>query len=121
MSTSPEQSFLSATEDFKRGGWIVTLLGGAGMLARMLLTDQSSPLIVWIRKCLAACIVGVLCYFALHQVVMPQIYKSIILSVSGMASPELMELIILRINKLKHEKAPAEKIIKKTSRKTKRK
>ena len=121
MSTSPDQSFLAATEDFKRGGWIVTLLGGAGMLARMLLTDQSSPLIVWIRKCMAACIIGVLCYFALHQVVMPQIYKSILMSVAGMASPELMELVISRINKLNHEKAPAKKISKKPASKARRK
>jgi hypothetical protein len=121
MSTTPDQSFLAATEDFKRGGWIVTLLGGAGMLARMLLTDQSSPLIVWIRKCFAACIIGVLCYFALHQVVMPQIYKSILMSVAGMASPELMELVISRINKLNHEKSAQPKIAKKPSRKSKRK
>ena len=115
MSTNPDQAFLNATEDFKRGGWIVTLLGGAGMLARMLLTDQSSSLIIWIRKCTAACIVGVLCYFALYGVTMPQIYKSILLSVSGMASPELLELVITRINKLKNEK------VQKPKRKARRK
>ena len=111
MSVDP--SLQEATEDFKRGGWIVTLLGGAGMLARMLMTDQSSPLIVWVRKCSAACLVGILCYFALHDVTMPQIYKSILLSVSGMASPELMEVVLSRITKLKKD----EKSIKKAKRK----
>lgn len=109
MSASSDESFIHATEDFKRGGWIVTLLGGAGMLARMLLTDQSSPLIVWFRKCFAACIIGVLCYFALHGVTMPQIYKSVLMSVAGMASPELMEVVISRINKAKHVQAPTKK------------
>lgn len=121
MSTTPDQSFLAATEDFKRGGWIVTLLGGAGMLARMLMTDQSSPAIVWLRKCTAATIIGVICYFALHSVTMPQIYKSILMSVAGLVSPELMELVISRINKLNHEKVPAKKIPKKPASKAKRK
>jgi hypothetical protein len=107
MSTPADESFVHATEDFKRGGWIVTLLGGAGMLARMLLTDQTSPLIVWIRKCTAACIIGVICYFALHGINMPQIYKSVLMSVAGMISPELMERIISKAKT--HGKEPTKK------------
>jgi hypothetical protein len=107
MSVDP--SLQDATADFKRGGWIVTLLGGAGMLARMLMTDQTSSLIMWIRKCSAACLVGVICYFALHDVAIPQIYKSILLSVSGMASPELMEVVLSRIIKYKQNEPTKKK------------
>lgn len=85
----------NALADFKRGGWIVSLFGGAGMLARMLLTDQNSTIIVWIRKTLAGSIIGVLAYFAIWGQPISGIYKAIILSVSGAISPELLERAIL--------------------------
>lgn len=96
MASSPD--FNAAADDFRKGGWIVSLLGGAGMLARMLITDQSSKLIVWIRKILAAGIVGVIVYFALHGVEMSGIYKALILAFSGMGSPEIVELVVSKIN-----------------------
>jgi uncharacterized membrane protein YeaQ/YmgE (transglycosylase-associated protein family) len=86
-----------AIEDFKKGGWVVSLFGGAGMLARMLLTDQSSRLIIWIRRTLAGSIVGVLAYFAVWGQPIDGIYKAIILSVSGAVSPELLEYFITRV------------------------
>lgn len=96
MASSPD--FSAAADDFRKGGWIVSLLGGAGMLARMLITDQTSRAIVWVRKILAAGIVGIITYFALHGVEMSGIYKALILSFSGMASPEVVEFIVSRIN-----------------------
>jgi len=111
MASSPD--FQAAADDFKRGGWIVSLLGGAGMLARMLITDQTSPVIIWVRKILAAGIIGVIVYFALHGVDMSGIYKALIMSFSGMASPEVVEFIISKINnetaKNKKPKAAAKK------------
>lgn len=94
MNTTSD--FNAATEDFKRGGWIVSLLGGLGMLARMLITDQKSSAIIWVRKISAAGIVGVIVYFALHGIDISGLYKALILSFSGMASPEVIELIITK-------------------------
>lgn len=96
MNTA-DPNFQGAIEDFKKGGWVVSLLGGAGMLARMLLTDQSSRLIVWIRRTLAGSIVGVITYFAVWGQPIDGIYKAIILSVSGAVSPELLEYFISRV------------------------
>lgn len=102
MSTNPD--FGAAAEDFKRGGWVVSLLGGAGMLARMLITDQSSKLIVWVRKTTAAGIIGVIVYFALHSVDISGLYKALILAFSGMASPEVVELVVSKVNNAKNQK-----------------
>jgi hypothetical protein len=102
MSTNPD--FGAAADDFKRGGWVVSLLGGAGMLARMLITDQSSPLIIWIRKTIAAGIIGVIVYFALHSVDISGLYKALILAFSGMASPEVVELVVSKVNNAKNQK-----------------
>ena len=99
MASSPDLT--AAADDFKKGGWIISLLGGAGMLARMLITDQTSKAIIWIRKILAAGIVGVLTYFALHGVEIAGIYKALILVFSGMASPEIVELVVSKVNNAK--------------------
>lgn len=107
MSTSPD--FGAAAEDFKRGGWIVSLLGGAGMLARMLITDQTSPAIIWARRISAAGIIGVIVYFALHGVDMSGLYKALIMSLSGMASPEVVELVITKVNNAKKTQKPKPK------------
>lgn len=86
-----------AIQDFKKGGWVVSLFGGAGMLARMLLTDKASPVMVWIRKMLAGAIIGVLAYFAVWGQDISGIYKAIILSLSGAVAPEGLELLISRV------------------------
>ena len=97
--TSTDPDFAQAAEDFRRGGWIVSLLGGAGMLARMLLTDESHPLVFWIRKVIAGAIVGIIVYFALHGTEMSGLNKSIIMSTAGAGSPELMEWIRKKFSK----------------------
>ena len=95
--TDPD--FARAADDFKRGGWVVSLLGGAGMLARMLLTDGEHPLIYWLRKIIAGAIVGVIVYFALHGTEMSGLHKSVIMSTAGAGSPELMEWIRKKFSK----------------------
>lgn len=96
MSASPtnETDYAAAFDEFKRGGWIVSLLGGAGMLARLLLDDDNHPAMFWIRRFLAGTIVGCLCYFALYGQDIDGLKKAIILSTAGAGSPELMERVI---------------------------
>ena len=94
--SSADPDLAGAMQDFKKGGWVVSLFGGAGMLARMLLTDKASPIIVWIRRVIAGSIIGVLTYFAVWGQPISGIYKAIILSVSGAISPELLEYLIAR-------------------------
>jgi hypothetical protein len=110
-STDPDLA--GALQDFKKGGWVVSLFGGSGMLARMLLTDKHSPIMVWIRRTIAGSIIGILTYFAIWGQPISGIYKAIILSVSGAIAPELLEHFILRA------KGANEKIKRKSKRKRK--
>lgn len=89
MNNSPDYS--AALEDFKRGGWITGLFGLGGMLVRLLITDEKSTVVMWVRKIIASVITGVLAYFALWGADMPGIYKSVILATSGMFCPEIVE------------------------------
>lgn len=89
-TTPSDPDFAAAAVEFKRGGWIVSILGGAGMIARLLLDDTEHPVIFWIKRIIAGAIVGCLCYFALWNTPLSGIQKSIILSTAGAGSPELM-------------------------------
>jgi hypothetical protein len=93
MATS-DPDFAQAAQDFKRGGWITGVLGVAGMLARMLLSDHTYPWVKWVKHMVAGGLVGVITYFALYGTDIPVIYKSVLGSAAGAIAPEL-------INKLK--------------------
>ncbi len=95
MSPPPptDPDFARAADDFKRGGWIVALLGGSGIVARMLLANEHHPIMFWIKKAIAGSIVGTIAYFIFHGVEMTGLHKSILMSVAGAGSPEIIEWI----------------------------
>lgn len=106
--TPSDNEFAVALEDFKSGGWIVSVLGGAGMLARLLLDDEEHKVMFWIRRIIAGSIVGVLCYFAiaLSDAEITGIKKAFLLSTAGAFSPELMEWALSKYkSKAKHGKS----------------
>ena len=90
--------------DFKKGGWITAVLGGLGMLARLILTDTKYNTWIWIRKIIAGGITGIICYFALYGLEIDSIYKSVLCSMSGAIAPELFEILrkklIKRLSKI---------------------
>lgn len=94
-----DTDFVSAIDDFKKGGWIVALLGGLGVIVRWMLSDENHPAIFWVQRIVAGSAVGVITYFALYYVEMDAIYKSIILSTSGAFSPELFQFVKNKIKK----------------------
>lgn len=87
------QSMEAVIEDFKKGGWIMAILGGLGMLARLILTNEEYRVAVWTRKVIAGGIVGVISYFALYGVSIDPMYKSVLCSISGSIAPELFEYV----------------------------
>lgn len=108
--TSTDPDWAAAAADFKRGGWITALFGMAGMLARLLITDEAHPAIWWIRRLLASTIIGTLAYFAVWGADLPGIYKSILLTTIGTAGPEVIDIVIKRY---RHE---GKKIVKRSRR-----
>lgn len=105
MTTAPLPEGLGeAAEDFKQGGWIVSMLGGAGMLVRILLSDREPNIVYVVRRVIAGSIVGCLCYFALHGAEMDGLKKSIILTTAGTFSPEVFEYLRRKIRTQIYEK-----------------
>ena len=84
-----QQSVQQLLEEFKKTGWVFGILGGLGMLARLILTDEKYNTTRWIRKVAAGTIVGIICYFSVHQTNLDPFYKTVLCSVSGSLAPEL--------------------------------
>lgn len=78
-------------KEFLTGGWLVALIGAAGMVAR-LLTDDSK--LTWIeqgKKILAASICSVIAWFMLEQTDISSLTKAVIYGVVGVVSPEVLQ------------------------------
>jgi hypothetical protein len=80
-------------EEFKKTGWLFAILGGIGMLARLILTEEKYHTFRWFRMVIAGAIVGVICYFALYNADIDPFYKSVLCSISGSFAPELFEYV----------------------------
>jgi hypothetical protein len=98
--TPPDPDFAQAAADFKRGGWIVSLLGLAGAMIRMLLSDERTKWVCWVKNGIAGGLTGVLVYFALHGSEIDPLYKSVLLSSSGAVSPLLFQFIDEKVRRL---------------------
>jgi len=96
---SDDKTLLAIVDEFKRGGWVMGVLGALGMLARLILTNEKFILFIWIRKGIAGGIVGVLMYLSLYGLDMSPMYKSVLCSMSGSFAPEIFESIRLQIIK----------------------
>ena len=90
MSQDP-QSLIDTAQEFKKGGWIVAMLGGLGAIARLIITEERFKPIIWIRKGIAGAIVGTLVYFAVNPANIDQLYKGIIYASSGALAPDIFE------------------------------
>ena len=85
---SDQQSINSIVEEFKKAGWLFAVLGGLGMLARLILTDEKYHAIRWTRMVIAGAIVG-----ALYNADIDPFYKSVLCSVSGSIAPEMFDWV----------------------------
>lgn len=87
--SSSDPDFQQAFLDFKKGGWIVSMLGLAGGLVAMLLSEEHHPKVVWFKRILAGGLTGVIMFFSLHGVDMNPLYKSVLMCASGSVALEL--------------------------------
>lgn len=89
----PDPDFAAAAADFKKGGWVVSLLGVAGAMIRLLLSEERYNWVCWVKRAIAGGLVGVVLYFALHGTSIDPMYKSVILSMGGAISPQLFQIL----------------------------
>ncbi len=88
-----DQTLQSLVEEFKKTGWLMAILGGIGMLARLILTNERYHTVIWTRKIIAGGIVGVLCYFTIFEMDIDPMYKCAMVSIAGSIAPELFDYV----------------------------
>jgi hypothetical protein len=78
-------------KEFLAGGWLVAVIGAAGMVARLLSDDKKMALREQIRKVVTAAICSVIAWFLLENVDLSSLTKAIIYGVTGVISPEILQ------------------------------
>jgi hypothetical protein len=87
----PEKSML---REFINGGWIIPLIGAAGMLARLMTAKKQYTVIEQLKNILSAAIASSIAWFILEQTDISSFYKAITYGVIGVVSPEIIGGII---------------------------
>lgn len=103
----PERSLL---KEFLEGGWVIPLVGAAGMLARLMTAKKQYTIIEQLKNIISAAIAAAIAWFILEQVDISSFYKAITYGIVGVISPEIINGIIKLAKQF--ERTP-EKFIKK--------
>lgn len=80
--------------EFINGGWIIPLIGAAGMLARLMTAKKQYTIIEQLKNILSAAIASSIAWFILEQTDISSFYKAITYGVIGVVSPEIIGGII---------------------------
>lgn len=87
----PEKSLL---REFINGGWIIPLIGAAGMLARLMTAKKQYTLLEQFKNILSAALAASIAWFILEQTDISSFYKAITYGIIGVISPEIIGGII---------------------------
>jgi len=80
--------------EFLDGGWIIPVIGAAGMIVRMLTFKGRVSLKCFFRNVLAAAILSGILWFVLHDAPISDFIKAISYGVVGVVAPEITNGII---------------------------
>lgn len=90
--SAPDPDFQSALDEFKKGGWIVSLLGAAGAIVAILSDEKSYPWAYYVKKIIAGGLMGVIMFFAMHNADISPFIKSLVMCMSGAVSLDIYKL-----------------------------
>jgi hypothetical protein len=104
------ESERSMLKEFIEGGWIIPLVGAAGMLARLMTAKKEYTILEQFKNIISASLAAAIAWFILEQTDIPSLYKAITYGIIGVVSPEIINGII---KLAKHFERSPEKFIKK--------
>lgn len=78
-------------KEFLTGGWLVAIIGAAGMIARLISTDKKLAIKEQARKVVTAALCSVVVWFLLENVDLSSLTKAVIYGVTGVISPEILQ------------------------------
>lgn len=81
-------------QSFVDGGWLVLIVGMAGMMARLALFSGKVTLIHCFKNLIAAMFCSCVTWFVLEEIKIHFMYKAIIYTLAGLDAPELMSGVL---------------------------
>lgn len=81
-------------QEFVNGGWIILLVGAAGMAARIIYSGTKHTVVEICKKVFAASLCSGIAWFILEQTDISSLTKAISYGVVGVVSPEIINGII---------------------------
>lgn len=79
---------------FLDGGWVVLLIGAAGMVARLVTTNENQTNADVIKKMISSMIASLIAYFIMEQFEVDPMYKAIAYGLVGLNSPEIINGVL---------------------------
>ena len=84
----------SLLKEFIEGGWVIPLIGGAAMIARLLSARHRLSIFEQFKKIFSAAIASGIAWFILEQTDISSLYKAVTYGIIGVVSPEIINGII---------------------------
>lgn len=81
-------------QEFINGGWIILVVGAAGMAARIIYSGTRHSVVDIIKKMFAAMLCSGIAWFVLEQTEISSLTKAISYGVVGVVSPEIVNGLI---------------------------
>ncbi len=81
-------------QQFLGGGWVVLLIGAAGMIARLVTTNEKLIGSDIVKKMLSSMIASMISWFIMEQFEMDSMYKAIAYGLVGLNSPEIIQGVL---------------------------
>lgn len=79
---------------FIDGGWVVLLIGAAGMIARLVTTNEEQSAGEISKKMISSMIASLIAWFIMEQFSMDSMYKAIAYGLVGLNSPEIIQGVL---------------------------
>ena len=81
-------------KNFLDGGWVVLLIGAAGMIARLITTNEEQSSIDVVKKMMSSMIASLIAWFVMEQFEVESMYKAIAYGLVGLNSPEIIQGVL---------------------------
>ena len=81
-------------KNFLEGGWVVLLIGAAGMVARLVTTNENQSGADVAKKMISSMIASLIAWFIMEQFEMDSMYKAIAYGLVGLNSPEIIQGVL---------------------------
>jgi hypothetical protein len=81
-------------DKFLGGGWVVLLIGAAGMVARLVTTNENQTAGDVVKKMISSMIASLIAYFVMEQFEVDPMYKAVAYGLVGLNSPEIINGVL---------------------------